>query len=227
MSDAGGGDARRALAALADRPIDWHLAAGRAFPGMARARRAAVLVLFGRDTTIGTAGETMIAPEQVDVLLLQRASTLRHHPRQIGFPGGRLEPGDAGPASAAVREAVEETGLDPAGLELFDPLPELPLAVSNHLVTPVPAWWLRPSLISAVSDTETAEVFRMPVAALLDPANRVSVQRVRGMSIPRTPAFQVEGRLVWGFTAIVLAGMFDALGWAQPWDEGRLIEPDV
>lgn len=220
-------DARRGLAALAARGVDWHLPSGRVLAHPDAARRAAVLVLFGRTTTFGTASEEVVPPDELDVLLLQRASTLRHHPGQIGFPGGRLEPGDVDAADAAVREAVEETGLDPSGLELYGALPELPLPVSNHLVTPVPAWWLRPSLISAVSDTETVDVFRMPVAALLDPANRRSVERVRGVRIPRSPAFEVEGRLVWGFTAIVLAGMFDALDWARPWDEERLVEPEA
>jgi len=220
-------DARLALAGLAARGVDWRLPVDRALAGPVAARRAAVLVLFGRSTTIGSPSDEIVSPDDLDVLLLQRADTLRHHPGQIGFPGGRLEPGDADVTAAAVREAVEETGLDPSGLELYPALPDLPLPVSNHLVTPVPAWWLRPSLFSAVSDTETVDVFRMPVAALLDPANRRSVERVRGVSIPRSPAFEAEGRLVWGFTAIVLSGMFDALGWSRPWDDDRLVEPTL
>lgn len=182
-------------------------------------------MLFG--SADGSPGEGPVAPDEAAVLLLRRASGLRHHPGEIGFPGGGVEPGDAGPAGTAVREAVEETGIDPRGVELFAPLPELPLAVSNHLVTPVPAWWRHPSPVWAVDAGETEEVFFTPVDALLDPANRRNVTRVRGMRIPPMPAFEIDGRLIWGFTGILLAGLFDTLGWTRPWDEEHLVEPDV
>ncbi len=206
----------------------------------AGARRSAVLMLFGpTQATAGNPEGTLIeprapadssapvAPDDAGVLLLRRASTLRQHPGQIGFPGGGLEPGDADLSATAVREAVEETGLDPGGLELFAPLPELPLAVSNNLVTPVPAWWQHPSPVHAADVAETAEVFFASVGDLLDPANRRNVERVRGQRLPRMPAFVVDGRLIWGFTAILLSGLFDTLGWTREWDASRLIEPDV
>jgi hypothetical protein len=98
--------------------------------------------------------------------------------------------------------------------------------VSNHLVTPVPAWWTRPSQVAAVDHAETVEVFRVPVAELLDPANRASTAHVVGHVTHRAPAFTVDGRLVWGFTAIVLSRMFDELGWAEPWDTRRIVQPD-
>jgi 8-oxo-dGTP pyrophosphatase MutT (NUDIX family) len=216
-------DVRADLASLTDSG-QW-----RRFPrervDAATGRRSAVLMLFGsadKDT-----GDRPIAPDEAGVLLLRRASSLRHHPGQIGFPGGGVEPGDDGPAGTAVREAVEETGIDPRGLELFAPLPELPLAVSNHLVTPVPAWWRHPSPVWAVDAAETEEVFFTPVDALLDPAHRRNVTRVRGMRIPPMPAFEIDGRLIWGFTGILLSGLFDTLGWTRPWDEERLVEPDA
>ncbi len=182
-------------------------------------------MLFGAADGSPTTGP--VAPDDSAVLLLRRSAGLRHHPGQIGFPGGGLEPGDTGPAAAAVREAVEETGVDPSGIELFTPLPELPLAVSNHIVTPVPAWWQHPSPVHAVDAAETQEVFLAPVAALLDPDNRRSVEQVRGMRIPRMPAFELDGRLIWGFTGVLLSGLFDTLGWTRDWDETRLAEPDA
>ncbi|MBD8058614.1 CoA pyrophosphatase [Cellulomonas sp. JH27-2] len=187
-------------------------------------RPAAVLVLFGRlDATPATAGAAAV-PADLDVLLQRRASTLGHHAGQVAFPGGRLEPSDDGPVAAALREATEEVGLDVAGVDVLGTLAPLPVPVSNHLVTPVPAWWARPSQVAAVDHAETVEVFRLPVADLLDPANRASVAHSRSGATVRTPAFVVDGTLVWGFTAIVLSRMFEALGWALPWDTHRLVE---
>lgn len=218
-------DARGGLADLGGRGLDWHrFAPARMAMNASHARRSAVLMLFGPRHGDG---EHAVAVAATDVLLLQRARSLRHHPGQIGFPGGGLEPGDADVTAAAVREAVEETGVDPAGIELFPPLPALPLAASNNLVTPVPAWWRHPSPVRAVDAAETAEVFRIGVADLVDPANRVSVSRVRGHRMPPMPAFQVDGHLVWGFTAIILSALFDTLGWTLPWDPTRLVEPDI
>ncbi|WBM79966.1 CoA pyrophosphatase [Cryobacterium breve] len=225
-------DPRRQLAALCERGLDWRTGVTRALPDSTQARHAAVLVLFGvldsspaQSSRIGRAREQV--PRDLDVLLLRRAATLGSHPGQIAFPGGRLEASDAGPIAAALREAVEETGLDPEGLEPLGTLPALPVPVSNHLVTPVPAWWTRESEVAAVDHLETVDVFRVPVADLLDPANRVSTAHTFAGATYRSPAFTVDGRLIWGFTAIVLSRMFDELGWAESWDESRTVRPDL
>lgn len=157
------------------------------------------------------------------MLLVRRAETLGSHPGQIGFPGGRLEAADADATAGALREAIEETGVDPSGVDTLGALPELSLTASNHLVTPVLAWWTRPSEVVAVDHAETIEVFRVPVADLLDPANRSIT--VHG-GVYRMPAFTVGDRLIWGFTAHVLSRLFEELGWAVPWDSGRIVQPD-
>ncbi|GAA3862472.1 hypothetical protein GCM10022381_03310 [Leifsonia kafniensis] len=239
---------RAELLALCERGLDWNADLSRLLPDVALARRAAVLVLFGLLGAVPAAATVSAGapaarpepahdrlgavpaphvPRDLDVLLLRRATTLGSHPGQIAFPGGRLEASDADPTAGALREAVEETGLDPDGLEPLGTLPELPLAVSNHLVTPVLAWWTRPSQVAAVDHGETVEVFRIPVADLLDPANRASTVHTIGNRTHRMPAFTVDGRLIWGFTAIVLSRLFDELGWATPWDEGRVVHPDL
>ena len=188
------------------------------------ARPAAVLVLFGvLDANPSTAIDSPVARD-LDVLLLRRASTLTDHAGQVAFPGGRIDAADAGPVDAALREAAEETGLDPEGVEPLGTLPALPLAVSNHLVTPVPAWWQRPTPVVAVDQAETFDVHRVPVADLLHPANRGSTVRARAGRTWRGPAFVVGELVVWGFTAIVLDRMFDALGWTRPWDPDRSID---
>lgn len=184
----------------------------------AAARHAAVLVLFGVLDRIPAATADAAVARDLDVLLQRRASTLSSHPGQVSFPGGRREAGDADPAATAMREAEEETGLDPTGVEVLATLPELPLAASNHRVTPVLGWWTKPSQVAAVDHAETVEVFRVPVAQLLDPANRyTSVVSWENVGF-RSPAFDIEGTIVWGFTATVLDRIFDAAGWTVPWD---------
>ena len=217
-------DARAELAALCERGIDWRLGPQRVLRNDAPARDAAVLVLFGVLDSI-PAGASNAVARDIDVLLQRRAATLSTHAGQIAFPGGRLEPTDSDAADAAVREAVEETGLDPTGVDVLGMLTPFPVPVSNHLVTPVPAWWSRPSEVAAVDHAETVETFRVPVADLVDPSNRAMTEHRFEGEVYRSPAFAVDGRVVWGFTAIVLSRMFEELGWAVEWDDRRIVEP--
>jgi 8-oxo-dGTP pyrophosphatase MutT (NUDIX family) len=235
-SDAHLAGARAELIALCERGITWHADLPRWATDAAARRPAAVLVLFGvlddlparaggADAAAHGAHGALVARD-LDVLLLRRASTLGSHPGQIAFPGGRIEESDDGPIAGALREAAEETGVDPADVEPLGTLAPLPVPVSNHLVTPVPAWWTRPSQVAAVDHDESVEVFRVPVADLLEPANRGSTEMTFGGTVYRGAAFTVGGRVVWGFTALVLARMFDELGWSVPWNEDRIVERD-
>ncbi|MDA4893649.1 CoA pyrophosphatase [Streptomyces sp. MS2A] len=193
-------------------------------PTASEPRAAAVLVLFGVLDDVPAPPDAVLARD-LDVLLEKRSPTLSSHPGQVSFPGGKAEPEDADVAATALREAQEETGVDPAGVEILAVLPDLPLVASNHRVTPVLGWWREPSSVVAVDHAETVEVFRMPVAKLLDPANRYVSVRHHGVHTFRAPAFEVDGTVVWGFTAMVLDGLFEAAGWTVPWD--RSIEREV
>ena len=105
---------------------------------------------------------------------MERAGSLRSHAGQPSFPGGALDaedgdPATTGPLRAALREAEEETGLDPSGVQIFGVLPKLYIPVSSFVVTPVLGWWRTPSPVGAVDLAETARVFTVPVADLTDP----------------------------------------------------------
>jgi 8-oxo-dGTP pyrophosphatase MutT (NUDIX family) len=176
-------------------------------------RPSAVLILFGE----GEHGP--------DLLLIERSAALRSHAGQPSFPGGALDPEDGdpegdGPLRAALREAEEETGLDPAGVQVFGVLPRLYIPVSGFTVTPVLGWWREPSPVAVVDPAETARVFRVPVGDLTDPANRATLTHPSGF---RGPAFLVEGALVWGFTAGLIDKILHFAGWERPWDRERSV----
>jgi 8-oxo-dGTP pyrophosphatase MutT (NUDIX family) len=225
--------ARAQLGVLADSEAAGHRS-GAPTDLSAHARAAAVLMLFGVLDSRASDHDADAVSRDLDVLLLKRASTLRTNPGQIAFPGGGIDPGDVGPVAAALREAEEETGLDPSGVEVLGALEIIALDHSQHLVTPVLAWWRHPSAVRVVDEAESADVFRAPVADLLDPANRgVTVIRRDGQEW-RGPGFLVRHptgeHLVWGFTAMLLDGLFDRLGWTEPWDATRelpLVLPGV
>ncbi|WP_306211170.1 NUDIX hydrolase [Actinoplanes sp. RD1] len=178
-------------------------------PPASGGRPSAVLVLFGEER-----------PGEPDLLLLQRAGTMRTHAGQPAFPGGAADPGDKDPAATALREAQEEVGLDPASATVLMTLPELYIPVSRFVVTPVLAWWHAPHPVRPGHPDEVERVARLSVADLVDPANRV---RVRHRSGWVGPAFQVSDMLVWGFTAGVIATLLDLAGWSRPWEPGRLV----
>jgi hypothetical protein len=106
-------------------------------------------------------------------------------------------------------------------VDIIAALPPLYLPPSGFVVTPVLAWWRRPSPVSAVDPAEVASVHRIPLAELTDPANRVVVTHPSGFV---GPAFHARGLLVWGFTAGLLDRVLHLAGWERPWDTGRLEE---
>lgn len=187
-------------------------------------RRSSVLILFGALDRALAAESASTVPPELDVLLIRRSHTLRHHPGEIAFPGGGVEPQDQDATMTALREAEEETRLDPRGVEVLGVLPEVHIPVSNNLVTPVVGWWTLPSQIAADA-SESVAVFRTPVAGLLDPSARGTSVLRTGPTTFRGPAFQLGpqfgGRIVWGFTGILLSSLFRELAWELPWDTQR------
>jgi 8-oxo-dGTP pyrophosphatase MutT (NUDIX family) len=173
-------------------------------------RQGAVLMLFG-DGPLGP-----------DLLLTERAHGMRSHPGQVSFPGGSIDPEDVSPAHAALREAQEETGLDPTGVEVFASLPQLWLPPSNFSVTPVLGWWHTASPVRVVDPAEVHAVYRVPIEELLDPAHRMSVWHPSGWKGPGFYIGERKDLILWGFTAGIISRLFDYLGWTRPWDEDVL-----
>lgn len=171
-------------------------------------RPSAVLVLLGEQPGQGP-----------DVLVLQRAASMRNHAGQPAFPGGASDPGDADPAATALREAGEEVGLDPSSATVLTELPSLFIPVSGFEVTPVLAWWHAPHAVGPLQASEVARVERLPVSELADPANRTRLRHPTGWI---GPAFRVRGMLVWGFTAGILSTLLDLADWSRPWNTERI-----
>lgn len=173
-------------------------------------RRAAVLILFAA----GPDG-------QGEVLLTQRATGMRSHPGQVAFPGGAVDPEDDGPVAAALREAWEETGLDPAGVQILGVMADRYMPPAHVAVTPVVGWWRTPSPVRVVDPREVARVAAVPLPALVDPAARFTTRLRHGYT---GPAFNANGFFVWGFTAGLLSHLLDVSGLERPWNR-EIVRP--
>jgi 8-oxo-dGTP pyrophosphatase MutT (NUDIX family) len=178
-------------------------------PPASGGRPSAILVLFGD------------GPSGPDLLYIQRSEGLRRHPGQPAFPGGKIEDTDADPVAAALREAEEETGLEPAGVDVLATAPEFYIPRSGFRVVPVLAWWRAPCAVGPVDYGEVAAVERIAVADLVDPANRAMIRYPTGHG---GPAFHVGPMLIWGFTAMLTDRLLRLGGWERPWDVSEVRE---
>lgn len=182
-------------------------------------RLAAVLVLFAGSWDADPLHPGGL-PADVDVLLTERAPTLRQHSGQVAFPGGSRDPGDDFPVGTAMREANEETGLRPDGVRILANLPSFPVPPSGFDVSPVIGYWTDPSDVGVVDLGETARVVRVNMRELLSPENRFQVRRsVLGARAYQGPAFLVDDLLVWGFTGGLIAAISEVSGWDVEWDK--------
>jgi 8-oxo-dGTP pyrophosphatase MutT (NUDIX family) len=153
-------------------------------------------------------------PEGLTVLLTERASQLAQHAAQISFPGGRLEESDPDVASAALREAQEEIGLDPARVRVFGYLPDH-LVISGFRVTPVLSL-VRPPFELTPNPAEVAEVFEVPLSHVFDRNNHKA--RLRRVGDEDLLLYDIpwQGQHIWGATAGMLLTFVRMVQEGQP-----------
>jgi len=184
----------RAVAARGLPSSDYDLNPGLVLPADRVLRPAAVLI------AVTASGQ---------LLLTKRSARLKHHPGQIAFPGGKQDATDPSPTSAALREAQEEVGLDPALVEVLGTLPAHE-TVTAFRVTPVLAL-LKADFTPVPEPGEVEEVFRVPLSHVTDPARfRIEGRRWQGrrryyFAVPFGPYY------IWGATARILRALADRM----------------
>lgn len=155
---------------------------------------AALLLVYPHDDTLLVA-------------LTVRGSGLRNHTGQVSLPGGAVDPGETIEA-AAIREAHEEIGVEPATVEILGRLTPLHIPVSGYLLHPVVGVTsMRPAFQRA--EWEVARIIEAPVQLLSNPSivkRELRTRVVKGQSIDvDVPFYDIDGEKVWGATAMVLA----------------------
>lgn len=159
--------------------------------------------LKGNETGAAVLIPLVLREERLSVLLTRRTDHLHHHPGQISFPGGRIEPEDATPAAAALRETEEEIGIPVADIELLGELP--PYATSTGFrVNPVVGVVQGP-LDLRLDSFEVAEAFEVPLAFLMRSHNYQRHRVQRSGHVGHFYAVPYPGRFIWGATAGMLA----------------------
>jgi 8-oxo-dGTP pyrophosphatase MutT (NUDIX family) len=143
------------------------------------------------------------------LLLTKRSSRLKHHPGQIAFPGGKVDPGDSGPIGAALREAEEEVGLPRAQVDVLGTLPSHE-TVTGFDVTPV-LGWIRGGFDPIAEEGEVEEVFAVPLSHVTDPANFQVQSRIWRGQVRRYYVVPWGPYYIWGATARILRGLAERL----------------
>ncbi len=145
-------------------------------------------------------------PEGLHVILTRRSEDLASHAGQISFPGGRIDPGDASPLHAALREADEEISLAPSRVRLLGAMPHYPTA-TGFMIHPF-VGYIRDSGILVPQPSEVAEIFEVPLAFFLDPANhRPHHIEYQGQQY-RLHAMPYGDYYIWGATAAILRELY-------------------
>ena len=151
----------------------------------------------------------IIQRTQPTLLFTRRTATLARHSGQVSFPGGRSEPHDISPLETALRETFEDTGIAPGLVRVAGYLDRY-LTGTGFDIQPV-VGLLDQGFALAPDPREVDEVFEVPLAFLLDPANRRRESREIGGRTRRFYAFTHEGHEIWGATAAIIVNLAERL----------------
>jgi 8-oxo-dGTP pyrophosphatase MutT (NUDIX family) len=189
-----------------DRVRDW-LAASEAVAANGDTRFAddgETLQIVARDKPLKPAAVLVLVVKHPvpTIVFTQRTAHLTDHAGQISFPGGRVEESDASAAATAVREAVEETGLDASAIEVLGELPHYTTG-TNYLIRPIVAW-AESALSFRPDPSEVEEVFEVPAPFLLDANNHRREEAMYKGRMREYYAIPFEQRYIWGATAGML-----------------------
>jgi 8-oxo-dGTP pyrophosphatase MutT (NUDIX family) len=159
-------------------------------------------------TDAGVLVPIYVADGNLHIIFTKRRDDLRRHPGEISFPGGRIDEQDENICATAIREAQEEIGLDPEGIEILGALQPTPTIATGYAVYPFVAL-IEPGLEWTLSATEVQEILDLTVLQLVAGYARRRLVR-RGLPI-RTDTYQVGEHLIWGATARILSDLLDRL----------------
>ena len=147
--------------------------------------------------------------DPLKAVFTERRADLSSHAGEISFPGGRQDHPDEDLRSTALREAEEEIGLDPAGVELVGALPPVGTFVTGYRVFPF-VGLIEPGQTWRPQATEVAQVLEFTLADLV---RGHQMQRLLRKGVPiKTPTYTVDGHLVWGATARIVQSLLERLG---------------
>jgi 8-oxo-dGTP pyrophosphatase MutT (NUDIX family) len=146
---------------------------------------------------------------EATVMLTKRAETLRNHTGQVAFPGGRIDPEDASPEAAALREAREEVGLAAGHVEVLGRMPDY-VSGSGYRIAPVLAV-VRPGFELTINPDEVDAVFEVPLSFLMDAKNHTRDSRIWGEREWFYYDMPYGGRRIWGVTAGIIRTLYERL----------------
>ncbi len=149
-------------------------------------------------------------PDDPGLIFTERRADLRRHAGEISFPGGRRDEGDADLQTTALREAEEEIGLDRAQVRIGESLPATRTFVTNYVVHPFVGYIPHPRELAL--ETNPGEVETVLTFSLELLREGYEMRRLIRRGVPiHTPAYEVEGQLIWGATARILSDLLDSL----------------
>ncbi len=140
--------------------------------------------------------------------LIKRPATMKHHPGQIGFPGGKVEEHDLSPQMAAMREAEEEIGILPDSYQIVGKLSDLYIQVSDFIIHPYVAWMDRkPAFV--MNNSEVEDIVLFPLQDFMENEHFAEAEMMTFTGPMKVPYYPFDGEIIWGATAMILSEYFE------------------